>query len=583
MSDTYLNKAGLTYFWSKLKAWASGLFVHRTGAETVHDLKVFSSSNSSNRTNGLVVQCLDIDRGVAPSVDRFCSLSFADKDFDAESSPSESDVTASRLATIDYAARSTGRVDFQFFVLDPQSSGNEGLRFRIGYEADHTQFFVGPSTKDNPYSGEIITYDWLPKDTRLVHTTGAETVGGSKTFANNWTAFSGTDPNVALDNTVAVRTTTPSSLLRWRVMPRDKNGDAFGALCWSQRTSGSSDVHLDVCNSNAAFARFYLGWDGNGVAYATAPSTSASRSEATDIVTRDWIPNDTRIVHTTGDETIGGIKNFSKAIIQNYEGDYCLSKAVIDFVKGAADPSTSKIGGYCVFEKGQSNYYYDNRIVAFEGIVDSSGSVTAEVVAYKNQAANHTAASLMVIFPKGAASTAVYVRSPMIRPHATNTYSLGTGNYRWTNVYINATAVSTSDERLKHNIESVPDEVLDAWADLEWLQFQMLDSVQKKGVSEARLHTGAIAQRIAELFARHGLDASRYGLFCHDEWEQTQEVRGADGEVRTPYQAAGDMYSLRYAEALCMEAAYMRRENARLKKRIADLEERLAALELKIS
>lgn len=46
---------------------------------------------------------------------------------------------------------------------------------------------------------------------------------------------------------------------------------------------------------------------------------------------------------------------------------------------------------------------------------------------------------------------------------------------------------------------------------------------------------------------------------------------------------AGNEYSIRYEEALCMEAAYQRRENARLKKRIADLEERLAALELKAS
>ena len=111
----------------------------------------------------------------------------------------------------------------------------------------------------------------------------------------------------------------------------------------------------------------------------------------------------------------------------------------------------------------------------------------------------------------------------------------------------------------------------------------MLDSVQKKGRANARIHVGAIAQRVLAAFSKAGMDASRYGFFCHDEWEQTQEVRGPEGEILMPYSPAGDCYSLRYEEALCIEAAYMRRENARLKKRVADLEERLAALELKMS
>lgn len=92
-----------------------------------------------------------------------------------------------------------------------------------------------------------------------------------------------------------------------------------------------------------------------------------------------------------------------------------------------------------------------------------------------------------------------------------------------------------------------------------------------------------IAQNIKSVFESSGLDASKYGLFCYDEWDAEEAAYDDEGNVVRQGQEAGNLYSLRYEEALCMEAAFQRRENARLKKRIADLEERLAALELKAS
>ena len=117
---------------------------------------------------------------------------------------------------------------------------------------------------------------------------------------------------------------------------------------------------------------------------------------------------------------------------------------------------------------------------------------------------------------------------------------------------------------------------------MEWRQFRYRDALAEKG-SSARLHSGAIAQQIDRAFRNEGLDASVYGLFLHDSWEAQPEELDPDGNVSIPARPAGDEYGLRYVEALCMEAAYMRRENARLKERIASLEERLAALEMKLS
>lgn len=115
------------------------------------------------------------------------------------------------------------------------------------------------------------------------------------------------------------------------------------------------------------------------------------------------------------------------------------------------------------------------------------------------------------------------------------------------NYLTNGGAISTSDEREKRDISAVSDAVLDAWQDVDFYQYRF-----KSG---DRLHVGVIAQRVAEAFAAHGLDARNYGLFCED----TDEA----GNVR---------YGIRYAEALAMECALQRRETERLRARLDALE-----------
>lgn len=183
-------------------------------------------------------------------------------------------------------------------------------------------------------------------------------------------------------------------------------------------------------------------------------------------------------------------------------------------------------------------------------------------------------------------------------PATNNVFSLGVASKKWTEVFATTGTINTSDERLKTSIESIPDEVLDAWGDVGWVQYKLRDSVEKKG-PDARLHNGLIAQRIDAIFRSHGLNAADYGLFCYDKWDERYDdvsevikeaVLDENGNEIEPavikkvieHTEAGDAYSLRYEEALSMEAAYLRRENARLKERVSDLEDRLAALELRL-
>ena len=158
-----------------------------------------------------------------------------------------------------------------------------------------------------------------------------------------------------------------------------------------------------------------------------------------------------------------------------------------------------------------------------------------------------------------------------ILPCVNNQMNLGSGQHTFANTYLNASPTILSDAREKTDISNVPDAVLDAWGEVNWEQFRMVSAVEEKGLN-ARTHTGLVAQRIDEVFRRHGLDACKYGLLCHDSWEARPEQMNEKGEVVFEAVEAGDKWSVRYEEALAMEATYQRREVARLRQRLEALE-----------
>ena len=134
-----------------------------------------------------------------------------------------------------------------------------------------------------------------------------------------------------------------------------------------------------------------------------------------------------------------------------------------------------------------------------------------------------------------------------------------------------------SDQRLKQQISQIDDKLLDAWEDVDLVQFKYNDAVDQKK-DKARLHTGYVVQQIDKACKSHGVDVSQYGLYCHEEYPQETEeveVEQADGtktkETRV-IREASEHYSLRYTETLVVECAYLR-------KQIKELEERLEKLE----
>ena len=289
--------------------------------------------------------------------------------------------------------------------------------------------------------------------------------------------------------------------------------------------------------------------------------------EAQNYATQSWVDGkgfafDTAVVHKTGDETVNGNKTFGDTITikDSYPG--------IDFRHETATKGdqTTK---YCDIN------FYDNEPDTW-GIIRCAGDAVAGSIslrAYKWVYNSGSFVELVVAYNSDGVE--------VVRPSEDNNVILGSAGRRWQQVYAGTSSINTSDEREKASIASIPDEVLDAWGSVGFVQFQFRDAFAEKG-EKARLHSGLVAQRIDEAFKAAGLDASRYGLFCHDSWEAEPEKLNADGTVDTPAFPAGDRYSLRYEEALCMEAAYQRRRADRAEARLAALEEKLAAIEAKL-
>ena len=152
-------------------------------------------------------------------------------------------------------------------------------------------------------------------------------------------------------------------------------------------------------------------------------------------------------------------------------------------------------------------------------------------------------------------------------------YIYPSGTWTWTGTACQI----VSDQRLKQQIAEIDDKLLDAWEDVDLVQFKYNDAVDQKK-DKARLHTGYVVQQIDNACKSHGVDISEYGLYCHEEYPQETEeveVEQADGtktKERKVIREASEHYSLRYTEVYAVECMYLRRCIARLTARIEELE-----------
>jgi len=103
-----------------------------------------------------------------------------------------------------------------------------------------------------------------------------------------------------------------------------------------------------------------------------------------------------------------------------------------------------------------------------------------------------------------------------------NKADLGSGSYRFNDIYATNGTIQTSDRNEKQDIEELSEAEQRVAVAAKGLlrKYRWKDSVAEKG-DEARIHFGIIAQDLQAAFEAEGLDAGRYGMFIHSTWWET--------------------------------------------------------------
>ena len=178
----------------------------------------------------------------------------------------------------------------------------------------------------------------------------------------------------------------------------------------------------------------------------------------------------------------------------------------------------------------------------------------------------------------------------------TGTTHLGTGTYRWGQIYSTVSAISTSDREQKKDITPLPEKYMEFFALLQPTIYRF------KNGSSGRIHIGFISQDVEAAMAQSGLSDLDFEGFCKDKKQQTVQRRSTrqmlddlgqplmdengnfiteeyeytayedelDGEGNPVY-----IYSLRYEEFIALNTAVIQRQQ----QMITDLERRLEILE----
>lgn len=610
MAVKFLDNTGLGYFWSKIKAWCNATFAaitHNHASNAVNAMTGYSKPNSgsaiatSDSLNSAIGKLeakvdavddsnyvhltgnetitgskdfkenynktlhLSMQKGVTPSNNLYGGWLYYDKDNNG-------------LGYVEFSQRTDSSYDIKLGCYRQSESGNVvGPHIYAGVDSNGIEYLNGTYTSDQRAGdGDILTRNWIPKDTRIVHTTGNETISGLKYFKNRLfrKSSAGVNYGLSLVDEAATKGTAPSSARYFGIDCYCSDSDSYtnriGMFECRYNTDRTSVAGMyaykcdSATNSTAECIAVYYPVSGNPYTSAPTPATS---DNSTKIATTAFVKAQGYLtshqsldscVKTSGAQTIAGVKTFSSDLIIT-NSNPLLKLKHSSYVHGTTPSSTV----YWWLEAYDKNGLF----IGAHSLFVSNGKNACAYMTIKD---HNSTNSIQV---------ALYYESngnKFFRPEHDNSYYLGGSSYRWKQLYAGTTTIATSDKRHKDFIEDIPNSVLDSWESVEWKQFKMDDAISEKGSNKARLHTGLIAQDIKDIFVNNNLDISSYGLFCYDEWDYLPAVTSETGRVISEERKAGNIYSIRYEEALCMEAAYQRRKNKILENRISELERQVS-------
>lgn len=222
---------------------------------------------------------------------------------------------------------------------------------------------------------------------------------------------------------------------------------------------------------------------------------------------------------------------------------------------GTINTSRSAVAGDLI---SQLNFLVDNGNVNYSGSLQ--GAIAAQIECAVSSSSTLTSSGSTNTAVRGVIKltcnedgntrqgTGIEIMNNTLRPTADNLLNLGTAGLRWKAIYAVTNVISTSDEREKHDIQDIPEKVLNAWEKVNFKQFKF------RSLDETFF--GVIAQDIVKAFESEGLDALGYGIV------ELRDI-GVDGK----------RYFARYNECSILEAACVRRRLARIEAMLKEVKD----------
>lgn len=294
-------------------AWvnSASTVVHTTSVEVISGQKTFKS--------GIIVN---------NQLEVFGATPFIDFHFDNN--------------TMDYTTRFINDVD-GIFRLSTKTL-DDTKRFNLTLDANTQTASLSTSTRSTGYkTTDIVTTGWA--DAKYVNLSGDQTITGlnkftkSPTIETNWPAILVKNSDLEID-------VVPSA---WRRMGgvgvQDRNGTEMAWFDTTFHSNGAMMTSISVQNKDAEGNRvsgaINVSVRRDGTIYATAPTPSSASNNSTQIATTAWVNSASSVVHTTGNDIIGGVKQFTQGILSLYlghnAGEIPTSTQYINFVSAKGD------------------------------------------------------------------------------------------------------------------------------------------------------------------------------------------------------------------------------------------------------
>lgn len=138
-------------------------------------------------------------------------------------------------------------------------------------------------------------------------------------------------------------------------------------------------------------------------------------------------------------------------------------------------------------------------------------------------------------------------------PTLDNIVRSGAPSARWTVVHAVSGTIDTSDIREKQQQRLLYDAEKKAAAEIKSSirAYRRNDEVEKEG-DNAKWHFGVMAQEVAEILSKNGLNHNDYDFLSYDEWDDIPEVVDKDtGVLLSPSVKAGSRWGVKYSQLLC--------------------------------